>query len=158
MAYATLTPSGRTCAKAVVPQGVVRHKQLRSSLAGAGSPFARSLYALKAFKVYISPTHPPIVEATARNSQSSVLAAPSPTAYVEFETRFAAGRGGPEHRRERIARGHGTVGKNRVLPHLVDVSGRALGDLTKLGYEGQSGINIGRLHGDDPGYCFMEDG
>jgi predicted HNH restriction endonuclease len=32
---------------------------------------------LKVFKAHISPTHPPIVDATARNSPSSVLVAPN---------------------------------------------------------------------------------
>jgi hypothetical protein len=41
--------------------------------------------------------------------------------HIELKTRLALGRDGPEHRF--IARGHGTLGKNRVLPHLVDVPG-----------------------------------
>src|SRR5262249_30181505 len=65
-------------AKGVPPQvAQCEEQQLGSSVAVAGSPFARSLYALKAFKAHISPTHPPIVEATARNSPSSAWPAPS---------------------------------------------------------------------------------
>src|ERR1700730_11558251 len=43
--------------------------------------------------------------------------------------------------------GHSAIGKDCVLPHLVDVPDRALGDLAKLAHEAERGINIGMLHG-----------
>jgi hypothetical protein len=54
----------------------------------------------------------------------------------------------PERRRERlVACGHSAVGKNCVLPHLVNVPDRAFGDLAKLAHEAERGINIVMLHG-----------